>query len=296
LTDQQFTPPVRIGGRLARLLVTIVLCTAVGAVSVPAFGASHESTGAPARLSPSVAPRGTCVLGATNVSPGVTTLPSFRHCTILEIGDSLGTDLGEGLRLQLEKNPTVTLVVKTTVAAGLTNSWYYNWPRHLKKFLAQYHPQMLIVFLGANDEQAMVVDGHAAPFDTGAWRSQYTSNVTTVIREAAVAHCVVMWVGMPIMNPFGYRQKMMVVNSVSSAATLKMSNATYLSTWAFMADAKGNFRFNARVNGKLQSIRTADGIHLTYMGQNLLATYVVTQLRRTYGLMLEPAYPVRFTH
>jgi hypothetical protein len=156
----------------------------------------------------------------------------------------------------------------------------------------------LIVFLGANDEQAMVVDGHAAPFDTRAWRSKYASNVTTVttvIEEAAVAHCAVMWIGMPIMNPFGYRQKMQVVNSIFSDAALKMPDATFLSTWEFLADLKGNFRFNARVNGKLQSIRTPDGIHLTYMGQNLLATYVVTQLRLTYGLALQPAYPVRFT-
>jgi hypothetical protein len=145
---------------------------------------------------------------------GATTLPSARHCTILEIDDSLGTDLGEGLRLQLEKNPAITLVVKTTVAAGLTNSWFYNWPGRLKKFLAQHRPQLLIVFLGANDEQAMVVNGHAAPFDTRAWRSQYESNLTTVMKEAAAVHCVARWVGMPIMNPFGYRQKMQVINSI----------------------------------------------------------------------------------
>jgi hypothetical protein len=31
------------------------------------------------------------------------------------------------------------------------------------------------------------------------------------------------------------------------------------------------------------------------MGQNLLATYVVTQLGLDYRLPLKPAYPVRFT-
>jgi hypothetical protein len=291
----RYKRPFRTGRQLTRLVVAIILGTAVGTVSIPPFGAFLVSTGAPTGLSASAASSATCLPGATKVAQGVTTLPSAQHCTFLEIGDSLGTDLGEGLRLQLEKNPAITLVVKTTVAAGLTNSWFYNWPGHLKKFLAQYRPQLLIVFLGANDEQAMVVNGHAAPFDTHAWRSKYESNVTTVMKEAAAVHCVVMWVGMPIMNPFGYRQKMQVINSIFSDVALKMPDATFLSTWEFMADAKGNFRFNARVNGKLQSIRTPDGIHLTYMGQNLLATYVVTQLRLTYGLALEPAYPVRFT-
>jgi len=154
---------------------------------------------------------------------------------------------------------------------------------------------LLIVFLGANDEQAMVVNGQATPFDTRAWRSKYASNVSTVIKEAAAAHCVVMWVGMPIMNPFGYRQKIQVINSIFSDVAQKMTNATFVSTWKFMADAKGNFRFNARVNGQLQPIRTADGIHLSYMGLNVLATYVVAQLRLHYRLALTPAYPVNFT-
>jgi len=291
----RYKRPARTGRQLTRLVVALILGTAVGTASIPAFGAHLVATGAPTGPSASTTSSAACLPGATKAVQGVTTLPSTRHCTFLEIGDSLGTDLGEGLRLQLEKNPAVTLVVKTTVAAGLTNSWYYNWPGRLKKFLARYRPQLLIVFLGANDEQAMVVNGHAAPFDTRAWRSKYESNVTTVMEEAAAVHCVVMWVGMPIMNPFGYRQKIQVINSIFSDAALKMPDATFLSTWEFMADAKGNFRFDARVNGKLQSIRTPDGIHLTYMGQNLLATYVVTELRLTYGLALKPAYPVRFT-
>ncbi len=291
----RYKRPARPVCQFSRLMVAIILCTAIGAATAPAFGISHESTGAGTRLRASAAPPVTCLPAGTKARKGVKTLPSTRHCTILEIGDSLGADLGEGLHVQLEKNPAITLVVKTTLATGLTNAWFYNWPQHLKKFLSQYRPQLLIVFLGANDEQAMVVNGQAAPFDTRAWRSKYSSNVSTVIKEAAAAHCVVMWVGMPIMNPFGYRQKMQVVNSIFSDASQKIPDATFVSTWKFMADARGNFRFNARVNGKLQPIRTADGIHLTYMGQNLLATYVVTQLRLIYGLPLRPAYPVRFT-
>ena len=115
------------------------------------------------------------------------------------------------------------------------------------------------------------------------------------MKEAAVAHCVVLWVGMPIMNPFGYRQKMQIINSIFSTMALKNPGAKFLSTWEFLSDAKGNFRFSARVNGKVQAIRSPDGIHLTYMGQNLLATYVVTQLGPDYRLPLKPAYPVRFT-
>src|ERR1035437_8182946 len=127
--------PVRTRRRLSRVAVAMTLSTAIGAATVPANGASRASTGATTGLAARAAAKAICPSDATIVTQPVTTLPSSRHCTILEIGDSLGTDLGKGLHLQLEKSPSFTLVVKTTVAAGLTNSWFYNWPGHLKKFL-----------------------------------------------------------------------------------------------------------------------------------------------------------------
>src|ERR1019366_6483440 len=99
--------PARAGRELTRLMVATFLSIAVGGASIPAFGASWVSSGTHRVLSASAATRTTCLPSATKVGQGTTTLPSTQHCTILEIGDSLGTDLGEGLHLQLEKNPSI---------------------------------------------------------------------------------------------------------------------------------------------------------------------------------------------
>jgi len=223
------------------------------------------------------------------------TLPKSKHLTILEIGDSLGTDLGGGLGLQLEKSHNVTLIQKSKSETGLANGWFYSWPLHLRQFVAQYHPQLLIVFLGGNDEQGMVVNGHAAAFNSPPWRVQYQTNIAQVMNEATLKHCSVLWVGMPVMNPTGYRQGIQVINSLFQKVALTKANVTFLPTWNFMANAKGQFQFSARVNGVVQVLRSPDGIHPTSIGQNVIATYVIQQIRAIYHFPVLPAYPDVFT-
>jgi hypothetical protein len=222
-------------------------------------------------------------------------LPKSGICTILEIGDSLGTDLGGGLSHQLSTSPKIRLELEGKSETGLANGWFYNWPRHLRLFLAKYHPQLTILLLGGNDEQGMVVNGHAAQFDTTAWRQQYARNVAAMMNEATKAGSAVLWIGMPIMEPNGYRQGMQVINSIFEKVAKKTPGVTFLPTWKFFAGSNGQFRSSAFVDGAKQVIRQPDGIHPTAVGQNVLATYVVQELKALYGLAVKPAFPDIFT-
>ncbi|HEY5120479.1 MAG TPA: DUF459 domain-containing protein [Acidimicrobiales bacterium] len=274
----------------------IVTSIVVLAVSLKGNATPSSSTSSTTPTSVAATTSSTTTTSTTTTTiPQTLFLPKNKHLTILEIGDSLGTDLGGGLGLQLSKSPNVTLIQKSKSETGLANGWFYNWPLHLRQFVAQYHPQLLIVFLGGNDEQGMVVNGHAAAFNTLAWREQYQKNIAQVLNEATFKHCAVLWVGMPIMNPNGYRQGIQVINSLFQKVALTKANVTFLSTWNFMANAKGQFQFSARVNGVVQVLRSADGIHPTSIGQNVIATYVVQQIRAIYHFPVLPAYPDQFT-
>ena len=48
-----------------------------------------------------------------------------RRCTILEIGDSLGSDLGWGLTRHLSAASGLHLVQLDTPSTGLANSWFF---------------------------------------------------------------------------------------------------------------------------------------------------------------------------
>jgi len=232
----------------------------------------------------------------TTTTPAASVLAPPRHgrWTILEIGDSLGTDLGGGLLHQLSTSPKIDLVVKSKSSTGLSNTGYYNWPQHLKEFLAQYHPQLTIFLLGGNDEQGIEYQGHGLAFNTPAWRTQYAKNVASMMFETTRANSAALWIGMPIMAPNGYRQGMQVINSIFKAVAATNPRVTFLPTWSFFANPRGEFRYSGWVDGRIQVIRQPDGIHPTAVGQNVLATYVVSKLHTVYGLPARAAYPQVF--
>ena len=281
-----------------KALVVLVLAVALTFIVVLAGSlhnnAASETTSTTAGPTTVASSTSSVSSTSTTVTP-TTVLAARRHYTVLEIGDSLGTDLGGGLGHQLATSPRVTLVQKGKSETGLANAWFYDWPQHLKTYLAQYHPQLLIVLLGGNDEQSMDVDHHAAAFDTPTWRTQYAKNVRVMMREATKANCSVLWVGMPIMYPNYYREGMKVINSIFANVASATPRVTFLSTWKYMANRQGQFQFSAWVNGSYEALRSADGIHPTAVGQNVLATYVVQQMHTIYRLPVTPAFPMFFS-
>ena len=72
---------------------------------------------------------------------------------MLEIGDSLGNDLGWGMARQLGHDHEVRLVQADKSSSGLLTPWFYDWAQKEKVLLAQYKPQLVIITFGANDEQ-----------------------------------------------------------------------------------------------------------------------------------------------
>jgi uncharacterized protein len=284
-TDPRRTAAISLGAVGAVVLASVLALTTFHHHQAPGTTAAGTTT------STSLAPTTT----TTTTLPAPLRFPVHGKLRVLEIGDSLGTDLGGGLSVQLEKSPRVKLIIRGKTDTGLSNSWYYNWPRHLRHFLHEYQPQLLIVFLGANDEQAMNVKGTRAPFDSPLWISRYRASVTSILHEARTARCEVLWVGLPIMDPNGYRQGIESINSIFAQAAQGVPGVTFIPTWDYFADAQGQFRFAAKVNGTRQALRAPDGIHFTALGQSVLATYVVDQMRSLYALAVKPAYPQRFT-
>ena len=68
------------------------------------------------------------------------TPPSAQHpLTMLVIGDSLGEDLGMGLRDLIGAKPAIRLYTEAVGSTGLVNTAYYNWPLQLEAELGRYH-------------------------------------------------------------------------------------------------------------------------------------------------------------
>jgi hypothetical protein len=210
------------------------------------------------------------------------------RCTVLEIGDSLGNDLGWGLARQLGHDHAVRLVQADKSSTGLLTPWFYNWPQKEKVLLSQYKPQLVVIMFGANDEQNLRVNGHVLAFGSAPWVSAYTDIVTKMASAATKSGAYVLWVGMPIMQPNGYRQGMILINSVFANVATTAPGMTFLPTWDLFANAQGHFVDAARVNNIPSLLREADGIHLSYVGENVLSTYVARSIGAVYHVQVTP--------
>ena len=228
---------------------------------------------------------------STDIAPPVRTT-ALRRCRILEIGDSIGSDLSWGLQRVLGPVPGLDLVAADRSSTGLAATWYYNWPEHLRHLLAKYRPNLVVVCLGANDQQGMSRRGRAVSFAARDWRDAYRGNIDQILGLARHAGAYVLWVGLPVMRPEGYNRGVSLLNSLYAERVRRSAGAVFLSTTALLASASGGYRVSARVGSHVEVLRASDGIHFSVIGENVFATYVVKAIAGAFHVALRPSHPM----
>jgi hypothetical protein len=210
--------------------------------------------------------------------------------TILEIGDSLGEDLGFGLQNEFGSDPLVKVLPEAVGDTGLARPDYYNWPAHLESELQKYHPGAVIVFLGGNDGQGFDVNGEPVGFGTPAWITDYTQRVSTVMDEATSAGARVLWVGMPIMQDPSFSQTMELLNSIYRSQAAVHKGVTYFSSWHVFSNSAGQYVSEIPAPGGQQILlRDSDGVHIATGGCDRLAQAIVAPMESAWGTPLFPS-------
>lgn len=232
---------------------------------------------------------------ATSLPGRAVTTSGIGHCNVLEIGDSLGTDLGWGLENELASTSTFRLHLMDKTSTGLAATWFYDWPRQEKAMLARYRPNLLIVLLGANDQQGIRFDGRSYSFDTPHWRTRYAALVRQVDTLATRAGSYVLWIGLPTMAPATFNAGVLTLNSLYQGVARSVPGVTYLSTWGLFSDRRGHYRASAPVNHANAVIRAPDGIHFSAIGGDVFATFVVDEIESIYHVRLHLDRPAFIT-
>ena len=237
--------------------------------------------------------------GSASAHRGSITIASRRvrtrplgHCRILEIGDSIGSELGWGLGREIFKVPGITLIERDKSSTGLAASWYYNWPAHLRGLLHKYRPSLVIVCLGANDQQAISRRGAAMDFATPAWRAAYRANIDQILGLARHHGAYLLWVGLPVMRPIQYNRGVTLLNSLYAEQVSRSPGAIFVSTSQLLATSSGEFRRTAHVGTRVEILRANDGIHFTVIGEDVFSTYVVKAIAATLHVNLPLSSPM----
>jgi uncharacterized protein len=216
---------------------------------------------------------------------------ALGHCRLLEIGDSLGDDLEYGIRHELQLTPGLKLIQRNKTSTGLSASWFYNWPAHLKSDLHKYHPNLVVIMFGANDEQALAVDGVSQPFGSTKWRTAYTARVRKIDHMVTKAGAYAFWVGLPIAAPKSYSQGLRALNAIYAQIATSTPGVTFQPMWHLLATKGGNYRGGADVNNVQAALRVSDGIHFTSTGELVIGTFISRQLATVYNVNLRPEEP-----
>jgi hypothetical protein len=206
----------------------------------------------------------------------------------VDIGDSIGEDLGFGLGDLFTGDHSVHLLQEGVEDTGLVQPNYYNWPGHLQEYLDKYKPGAVVIMMGANDDQNMNVNGQVyTPLSSG-WVKAYTARVDVLMEESIAAGAHVIWVGLPpmgggnITNPF-VRQ----VNAIYLAQARRHPGVTFFPSWNVLASPKGKFTIYLKINGSEVAIRSTDGVHLDPAGWDLLAQALVKPMQTAWGINLQ---------
>jgi uncharacterized protein len=219
------------------------------------------------------------------------TQPSPAHVlTILDIGDSIGEDLGSGLSDELGNVADVKLIDDSVGDTGLANLGYYNWLAELPTEIAKYHPQAVVIMLGGNDGQAFQSGTTVVQFGTPLWHRIYEARVAELMAEATNAGARVIWVGLPVVGPTAdlSNSDIEAQNAVYAAAAAENPAVTYVSSWKLFENAAGQYSTYLSIPGQgLVQVRDADEVHLDPTGgTDLIGSYVVAQMERAWHVRL----------
>ncbi|HVC26120.1 MAG TPA: DUF459 domain-containing protein [Acidimicrobiales bacterium] len=217
--------------------------------------------------------------------------PSAAHpLTILDVGDSIGEDLGIGLANVLGGAAHVNVVQASVGDTGLANLGYYDWLAELPQKIATYHPQVVVVMLGGNDAQSFQVGSAVVSPGTPAWTRIYTQRVGQLMSEATASGARLLWVGLPVMGPTSGLSNTDIAHedAIYASQAALHRGVTFVSTWKLFEDPAGRYATYLEVRGSgLVQVRDPDEVHIDPPGgTDLVGTYAVTAMERAWHVRL----------
>lgn len=276
-------------------LASVPIALAALGLGLAACGSSPAAGGGTGSSSTSTSPSTSSSSSTTTTLPAAErplAQPTAAHpLVILEVGDSLGEDLGIGMGTVFANNPLVKVIQDSHGDSGLARPDFYNWPVILQSELNQYHPGAVVILMGGNDGQnpTSASGSGVATYGSAQWHQIYSQRVAQFMQEALNAHAKVLWVGLPIMQDASFWQEMESQNAIYQAEAASHPGVTYFASAPVFEDSAGQYSGTLPVNGQDEQVRDSDGVHITInYGADLIAEAIIPAMEHAWGIRLVP--------
>lgn len=192
-------------------------------------------------------------------------------------GDSLAQGMFLTLTPLMRGQEGMRLINGTRHATGLTRSDEHDWPVVLRTLVSRDRPNLLVMWIGANDFRPFV-DREARArlqFGTEAFATAYGARVRRITAEAVEAGTKVAWIGLPNMRDNQFAAAARTLNTIQEAAATE-AGAVWVPTWTATSDDQGRFR--AALGEDRRRFRAEDGVHFSDHGYRRIAGLAFAQV------------------
>jgi S-formylglutathione hydrolase FrmB/lysophospholipase L1-like esterase len=222
--------------------------------------------------------------------------PRPEYKEILLLGDSFMVEgLGPVLEKRLKEIPELTVNREFKSATGLVREDYFDWFTYFAETLDRIKPQLVIISLGANDTQDIVVmDGDKRKrsfINTPEWNEEYALKVGRLLAVAEERDVRVLWIGLPIMRKEAYDKRVHNLNEVVEEVCAVSQICDFFSSYELLTDKDGAFTAYVTLpDNTHERIRAKDSIHLTEAGASLIADAFLLKAGEwgVYGFRADP--------
>jgi hypothetical protein len=212
----------------------------------------------------------------------ITKHPDAR--VVLVVGDFLGGGLAEGLATVFTQSPNVRVVDRTSGSSGFVREDFHNWPEKVDELITKERPAAIIVMIGANDRQEMLVDGVRENTRSENWNKEYAERAGELAKAIAARKVPFLWVGMPPFKSSKMMLDMLAFNEIYRAAATG-AGGEFVDIWDGFVDENGAYAPSGPdINGQPARLRANDGINLARPGKRKIAFYAEKPLYKVLGM------------
>src|SRR5690606_30716215 len=127
--------------------------------------------------------------------PEVEKLDNAR--VVLVVGDFLAGGLAEGLKDAYARSPGVRVVDRSNGSSGFVRTDYYDWNASIGAILDEEKPAVVVVMIGSNDRQQIVLDGGRADPRSDPWTKEYLKRIDAFADAVTSRKLPLVWAGLP---------------------------------------------------------------------------------------------------
>jgi uncharacterized protein len=209
-----------------------------------------------------------------------------KKLRVVVVGDSLAQGIGYFAE-RVFKTYFVNVIRQGRISTGLARPDYFNWQAEMQTIADRFRPDLTIVLVGENDNQALLYPNGdlEEPIGQPGWPLGYEARVERLARTATANGGHVMWVGLPIVRDTDRWEFLKRLNEIYESVADRLPNVSYVDTWDLFAKADGGYTAYYRDgSGRVRIVRADDGIHFNSDGYTILMRQIAKAAHREFKL------------